>query len=223
MINSYKPQGSPGHKLEAEASTWMLGHVPVQDGNQPLYHGMCFLLPAPIKKRLQEEGHITAASSKSPTQLHRRNGRGALRLSSFPTCWLPEDIQSEWRLKMECRQEQSKGKMPENVIKGPPAPSIHFPAGPFWDILQTLHLNKMQNSDGPFVDTYNRYKEMRLLSSNSKNVYQIWKENGSDDNFLRVDPCAFPLSLEQSDSTQQGHEKHLQISKEIEAPFLDSG
>lgn len=68
MINPCKVYGSLGHKLEAEVSSWTLGHVLVQNWNQPLRHRIHFL-PAPIRKRLQEEGHSTAASFKSPTHL----------------------------------------------------------------------------------------------------------------------------------------------------------
>lgn len=61
--------------------------------------------------------------------------------------------------------------MPEDVIKEQPTPYTYFPAGPFLGILQTLQLDKMQNSVGRFVDTDNKWKETRLLSSSFTTVY----------------------------------------------------
>ena len=94
----------------------------------------------------------------------------------FLTQWLPEDTQSKWRLWIKCRWEHSQEKMPEDVIKGQPTPSSYLPAGPFLSIFQSLQLNKMQNSDGLFVDTYNKYKEARLLSSNSKCMLDLGRK-----------------------------------------------
>ena len=69
-------------------SSWTLGWVPTQNGNQLLLHRIHFL-PAPIKKRLQEEGCSAVMSFKSSTHIwwgwihHRINGRGGLQFASF--------------------------------------------------------------------------------------------------------------------------------------------
>lgn len=74
------------------------------------------------------------------------------------THWLAEVTYFEWRLCIKWPKGNSQETMQGYVLKEWPIQSTYFPNGPFLGILQILHLNKMQKSDGWFVDKCNKRK-----------------------------------------------------------------
>lgn len=119
----------------------------------------------PLKRDYRRKGILPLRSLNLPThlwwsQLHRMNGRGSLQFASFPYPL------ASWRyiLWVETMHKVAIGTQAWDNARGHHkrmTNSIHlqyFPTGLFLCIWQGLHLNKMQISDGRFVDICNKYK-----------------------------------------------------------------
>lgn len=139
-------------------SSWTLGQVPAQNWNQPLYHRIHFLL-APVKIDCRRKGLVDLQAPNLPLIFSVANSTGWMEgadssLLISLTHWLPEDTHFEWRLWITWPWEHSH----EDVTKRQPTASTYFHSGPFPGILKILQVNKVQKSDGWFVDIYNKYK-----------------------------------------------------------------